>query len=67
MQIIDGKAIAAEIKKEIAAEVNEIIAKGGKRPHLAAILVCHVCLAATVVSYKEIGRASCRERVSRCV
>ena len=39
MQIIDGKAVAATIKKEIAAEVESIIANGGKRPHLAAILV----------------------------
>lgn len=41
MQIIDGKATAAAIKLEIAAEVKEIIAKGGKQPHLAAILVGH--------------------------
>ena len=41
MQLIDGKAIAAQIKKEIAAEVEQIIANGGKRPHLAAILVGH--------------------------
>lgn len=41
MQIIDGKATAAEIKDEIAAEVQNIVAQGGKRPHLAAILVGH--------------------------
>ena len=41
MQIIDGKATAAEIKTEIAAEVQNIVAQGGKRPHLAAILVGH--------------------------
>ena len=41
MQLIDGKAVAAAIKKEIATEVENIIAKGGKRPHLAAILVGH--------------------------
>ena len=41
MQIIDGKAVAAAIKKEIAQEVDSIIANGGKRPHLAAILVGH--------------------------
>ena len=38
MQLIDGKATAAKIKEEIAAEVKEIIANGGKQPHLAAIL-----------------------------
>ena len=41
MKLIDGKAVAAQMKLEIAAEVNNIIAAGGKRPHLAAILVGH--------------------------
>lgn len=41
MQIIDGKAIAEQIKQEIAAEVAQRIARGEKRPHLAAILVGH--------------------------
>src|SRR5690554_7459691 len=41
MKLIDGKAVAAEIKKEIAEEVSQIIASGGKRPHLAAVLVGH--------------------------
>ena len=35
MQLIDGKATAAKIKEEIAAEVKDIMAKGGKQPHLA--------------------------------
>ena len=38
MQIIDGKATATAIKAEIAAEVKEIVARGGKQPHLAAVL-----------------------------
>lgn len=41
MQLIDGKATSAEIKKEIAKEVEQIIAAGGRAPHLAAILVGH--------------------------
>lgn len=41
MQLIDGKAISEQVKQEIAAEVTEIVRKGGKRPHLAAILVGH--------------------------
>lgn len=41
MQLIDGKAVAEQIKKEIAQEVADIVANGGKRPHLAAILVGH--------------------------
>ena len=39
MTLIDGKAISEQVKQEIAAEVAEMVAKGGKRPHLAAILV----------------------------
>lgn len=41
MQLIDGKAIAAQIKLEIAEEVKQIKEKGGKIPHLAAVLVGH--------------------------
>lgn len=41
MTLIDGKAVSAQIKEEIAAEVAEIVKNGGKRPHLAAILVGH--------------------------
>ena len=32
MTLIDGKAISEQIKQEIAAEVADIVAKGGKRP-----------------------------------
>ncbi len=41
MRLIDGKATAAKIKEEIAEEVKAIVASGGKRPHLAAVLVGH--------------------------
>lgn len=41
MTLIDGKAVSEQIKQEIATEVAEIVARGGKRPHLAAILVGH--------------------------
>jgi methylenetetrahydrofolate dehydrogenase (NADP+) / methenyltetrahydrofolate cyclohydrolase len=37
--LIDGKKIASEIKKEIAEEVTGLKAAGKKVPHLAAILV----------------------------
>ena len=39
MILIDGKAIAEQIKQEIAEEVRQIKLKGYKIPHLAAILV----------------------------
>jgi len=41
MTLIDGKQTAADIKKEIAAEVEKMVAQGMRRPHLAAILVGH--------------------------
>lgn len=59
MQIIDGKAIAATIKKEIAQQVDEIMAKGGKRPHLAAILVGHDGGSETYVANKVKACEEC--------
>ena len=41
MQLIDGKATAAAIKEQIAEEVKQIVAQGGKQPHLVAVLVGH--------------------------
>lgn len=41
MTLIDGKQTADDIKREIAAEVEEMVAQGKRRPHLAAILVGH--------------------------
>lgn len=39
MILIDGKKTSLELQAEIATEVKELIAKGKKQPHLAAILV----------------------------
>lgn len=39
MKLLDGKKTSEQIKQEIAEEVKEIKAKGGKVPHLAAVLV----------------------------
>ena len=39
MEIIDGKKISNQIKEEIKHEVENIISKGDKPPHLAAVLV----------------------------
>ena len=58
MQIIDGKATADEIKKEIALEVQEIKASGGKIPHLVAILVGNNGASETYVANKV---KSCEE------
>jgi methylenetetrahydrofolate dehydrogenase (NADP+) / methenyltetrahydrofolate cyclohydrolase len=58
MQIIDGKATADEIKKEIAIEVAEMKAKGEKTPHLVAILVGNNGASETYVANKV---KSCQE------
>ncbi len=41
MTIIDGKETARQIRQEIAAEVEAMVAAGQRRPHLAAVLVGH--------------------------
>ena len=51
-KLIDGKAIAAQIKNEIAEEVARIKKKGGKTPHIAAILVGHDGASETYVAHK---------------
>ena len=57
--LIDGKATAAQIKAEIAEEVKEIIAKGGKQPHLAAVLVGHDGGSETYVKNKVLACEAC--------
>lgn len=57
--IIDGKATAAAIKAEIAQEVADIVARGGKRPHLAAILVGNDGGSETYVKNKVLACEAC--------
>lgn len=52
MKLIDGKAVAAEIKKEIAEEVKRMKAEGAKTPHLATVLVGHDGASETYVANK---------------
>ena len=59
MQLIDGKAISEQIKQEIAAEVAERVARGEKRPHLAAILVGHDGGSETYVANKVKACEAC--------
>jgi methylenetetrahydrofolate dehydrogenase (NADP+)/methenyltetrahydrofolate cyclohydrolase len=59
-KLIDGKAVAATIKKEISDEVEKIKKAGGKIPHLAAILVGHdggseTYVASKVHTCEELG------------
>ena len=59
MTIIDGKATAAAIKAEIKQEVDKIVAQGGKRPHLAAVLVGHDGGSETYVKNKVLACEAC--------
>lgn len=59
MKLIDGKAIADQIKEEIALEVTKIRANGGRAPHLAAILVGHDGGSETYVSHKVKACEQC--------
>ena len=59
MQLIDGKATASAIKQEIAQEVKNILAAGGKQPHLAAVLVGHDGGSETYVKNKVIACEQC--------
>jgi len=53
MKLIDGKQIAADIKKEIAQEVANMIDAEDRRPHLAAVLVGEDPASQTYVASKE--------------
>jgi len=60
MTIIDGKVLAQTIKAEIRTEVESIKARGGKTPHLAAVLIgddpaSQVYVRNKVKSCEEVG------------
>src|SRR5574344_1011715 len=57
-KILEGKATSAAIKARLAEKVKEIVARGGKRPHLTAILVGSDGASMTYVANKE---KSCKE------
>lgn len=53
MELLDGKMIADKVKQEIAEEVSQIKANGGKIPYLVAILVGNDGASETYVGHKE--------------
>lgn len=60
MKLLDGKKVSEILLKEIEEEVKLQVAKGGKRPHLAAILVgdnpaSQTYVAAKVKTCDQIG------------
>ena len=58
-KLIDGKATATAIKKEISEEVRKSVEAGGKRPHLAAVLVGHDGGSETYVKNKVLACEAC--------
>ncbi len=59
MKIIEGQKVSADIKAEIAREVEERVAAGKRRPHLAAILVGHDGGSETYVAHKVKACEEC--------
>ena len=52
MLLLDGKKLADELKQEIKTETDTLVKKGGKQPHLAAILVGNDGGSLTYVGHK---------------
>jgi methylenetetrahydrofolate dehydrogenase (NADP+)/methenyltetrahydrofolate cyclohydrolase len=72
MILLDGKKTSFEIKAEVAEEVKKIMAKGGKRPHLAAVLVGNNGASITYVNAKvkdcdEVGFDSTLVKLSETI
>jgi methylenetetrahydrofolate dehydrogenase (NADP+)/methenyltetrahydrofolate cyclohydrolase len=72
MILIDGKKTSQDIRNEIAEEVKIIIAKGGKQPHLAAVLVGNNGASVTYVNAKvkdceEVGYKSSLIKLSETI
>jgi methylenetetrahydrofolate dehydrogenase (NADP+)/methenyltetrahydrofolate cyclohydrolase len=72
MITLDGKLTSQKIKEKLLQQVNDQVAKGGKRPHLAAILIgnngaSETYVAAKVKSCKESGFLSTLIRLEATV
>ena len=69
MKLLDGKALAARIKAEVAERVRSHVALGNRAPHLVAVLVGDHPASASYVrnkirSCEEVGFRSTIERLS---
>lgn len=69
MQLLDGKSLSTTIKAEIKEEVTAWMAQGGKKPHLAAILVgndgaSETYVASKIRSCEQVGFTSTFVRLS---
>ena len=63
MELLDGKACSEEIRSEIKQEVCNIVSRGGRPPHLAAVLVGEDGASQNYVAFKirdckEVGFGS---------
>ena len=63
MELLDGKACSEEIRSEIKKEVCNIVSRGGRPPHLAALLVGEDGASQNYVAFKirdceEVGFGS---------
>ena len=68
MILIDGKKISLELQSEIAQEVKDMVAKGKKQPHLAAILVGDDPASQTYVGSKvKACERNCRRSLGRVI
>lgn len=72
MIILDGKKTSQAIRNEIAEEVKDITGKGGKKPHLAAVLVGNNGASITYVNAKirdceEVGFESSLVKLSETI
>jgi len=69
MTILDGNKTSGQIKHEIAREVHQIKAEGGKIPHLAAVLVgddgaSHTYVNSKVKDCEQVGFGSTLVRLN---
>jgi methylenetetrahydrofolate dehydrogenase (NADP+)/methenyltetrahydrofolate cyclohydrolase len=63
MELLDGKILSTQIKAEIKQQVDEWTTRGGKKPHLAAILVgndgaSETYVASKIKSCEQVGFTS---------
>jgi methylenetetrahydrofolate dehydrogenase (NADP+) / methenyltetrahydrofolate cyclohydrolase len=68
-KIIDGKAVAAEFRTQIAADVAQFVEQEGRKPGLAVVLVgddpaSQVYVRSKVKACKEVGIESLEHRLS---
>ena len=72
MIILDGKIASASVRQTLKQQVEELVAKGGRKPHLAAILVGNDGASETYVASKvkncaEIGFESSLIRLNATI